>query len=1339
MFENFSKINYKLAGNTVEFTDIFKNIKINTENSPDINTTTISGYRPDQFSNVVYNDPKLFWVTLLLNNIKNPFTEWNNSLQNRLTINDENYGSKIFQFGNISPYLSGNTANFDEGILDSYKGISLGDIQQDDVIVFETGSGAFELKTYGAGQVEATSSCGYPHFGQSLIPDNFLNRNNIIQISCGKNFTACLDDTGYIWAWGEDIGLESSGFSLNGRLYRSPSGQYKFIDTTRNKIIAITYYGDLQCFGECGDFTYSGYTDLVKTSWTNGQTLAGLAIKSDNTLQVFGPIISTDNTVQYYSNVSCADDYCLGVATGPGSNNQVIGFGATGYFSEVTQAVSYSKTVNDLGPLTTDNPLYPLTDNSNKFLKENNKGILELKLKDLPPFTSPSSKNSEEAYRSDYLNVFADSKLGILLGTTDINSYSKEGFIINNPKLFALPGNTFEESREFSYSNYYDSKRKPAKHFDLFDRLTFTTGITSIQDVKFSRYRNIYVTGLTLLADGSVDAISVVDGVYPSFYFTDKNLKNSNSYFAGPFYYENINIIGEGPGITRINDNISYYGNYSYINDKRQSFRIKKRTVIYDWFAEPALDLLEDDTLKINSNGRTSIPIIDPLYEFSPDRQAVYFANKGGGFTAYVDDTSFWSNFGPIKYMSQSSSHGPFIITSDGTPYLMRQVVDDKAILADTNEEVYGLLRNFYQDILPPAGVTFKKIENAAIGDFYAAGIASDDRIHLMGVTASLQPSYGITTTHYIIPGITAKDITVNSDNIVILKNNGTISVYGGPAVNGFNNLETDWSWGGFTVSNAVKILGPDSIAYGQTGLVLTSDGKAKILAYTPNSVGQNNGPDDWRNATQTIRPGGITLAGFRLPTKDPQNKVFIEYYFDFFQGKNIDIWNDLNDGSIVDIDGTSASFMIYKQNGEKIWTISCPFGGFNLTGLNGCIWNLSQLFLKFGHTFNKPLYRGDYWQDMVMGNTFDNIMGGMNGYFGMKSDFAGEKLLVEAISDSSDFSFDNTMYAQSAWNYNNDSIHGLTKKRYYAFNGVSSVGYWNFDSGFYRLDVRILYAFLTGGITAAVENIGNYGASYVIDKKYPVIVCKYPFDFNYLVTTPSSPIEDVILGDGYAILTHPDKKISMIYGENKPYPNVPDFSDLSTINTTSLNSQEQFEFWEKSLISKLAIGDDLFCGYKPEYTSSANILQYWGNTEFRTKAPQTDNYTDIDCFHSVCCGVRQDNGLVECWGTDVWDIIDNIPSNLGPCVHVAVGKDHACAENVFGQTICWGNNKFGQCGVPPSVNDGTGNKYLDCGDSFTVVCKNDNRVIAWGLGLTGSSETVQLSGSSIPTELSIP
>ena len=274
----------------------------------------------------------MFWVNLALNNIKNPFKQWKLSQATLLQQNEREFNIKVFQFGNTSPYIPTRDSYFNPDEIDSYSGVSLAGIQQDDLISFETGSGSFELRCYGAGSVNSTSTCGSPHFGQSIIPDNFFNRNNIVQISCGKNFTACLDDLGYIWAWGEDIGLENSGFIVNGSLYKSRSGAYKHIHSGNSRIIAVNYYDTTECFGTCYDFTYTGQTGISKTSWMSGATLGGVAIKTDNSIKIFGPFVPTTTGITYFSDISCADSYCLGVVTGPVSSGTVIGFGPTGCF-----------------------------------------------------------------------------------------------------------------------------------------------------------------------------------------------------------------------------------------------------------------------------------------------------------------------------------------------------------------------------------------------------------------------------------------------------------------------------------------------------------------------------------------------------------------------------------------------------------------------------------------------------------------------------------------------------------------------------------------------------------------------------------------------------------------------------------------------------------------------------------------------------------------------------------------------------------------------------------------------------------------------------------------------
>lgn len=156
---------------------------------------------------------------------------------------------------------------------------------------------------------------------------------------------------------------------------------------------------------------------------------------------------------------------------------------------------------------------------------------------------------------------------------------------------------------------------------------------------------------------------------------------------------------------------------------------------------------------------------------------------------------------------------------------------------------------------------------------------------------------------------------------------------------------------------------------------------------------------------------------------------------------------------------------------------------------------------------------------------------------------------------------------------------------------------------------------------------------------------------------------------------------------------------------------------------------------------------KYWGDAQGNISPPGL-TYKQIDCFYTHCCGIREDD-RVECWGTDntgVWtqqpdgSILSGtlaVPSSLGICTKVAVGYDHSCAEDVSGNITCWGDNDYGQITVPSSVNDGTSNNILDCGQYFSTVLKNDGRLLVWGRATTGPAQIPSL-GYSIPTELEL-
>ncbi|NBO36032.1 hypothetical protein EBU91_00575 [bacterium] len=459
----------------------------------------------------------------------------------------------------------------------------------------------------------------------------------------------------------------------------------------------------------------------------------------------------------------------------------------------------------------------------------------------------------------------------------------------------------------------------------------------------------------------------------PYFRSFDKNPKYTNSYFSGPYYYKNIDPIGDGKGITAIDIfKFSLADDLVLNGDSREGYTTKNIAIGYDFSGNNnglPLCLTTNNKLKFKLN-EFRYSVFDANGEEPEIKQSLYLYNADGGFTAYIHDNNFWDNFS-VKHLSNTGYRVFSVVAEDGTPYNIRQLGDQYATLADS-EPLYEWIRYAYRDLTPPAGVTFYKIENASWGEVWCCGIASDYRVHVWGITLSMSTLFNQNnTTHFIVPGITAKDIKANCDNLIILKNDGKINIIGGQGIN-TDFSSTDWNWGaGFTVDNAVKFVGPDMAGWGQQGYVLTSDGKVKILAYAPLPIGQNAVADVWRNTTSSIYPpNGITVAAFLLPCDDPKNQSMLDYAIDALYGKDIDVWDKLNDGLVDDIYGNSVLWYIVRKNGEKLWSADI---GNNIMGFDNTVLANVLLYYKQGKKFNKLLYPGDYFLDPIPGNTFNN------------------------------------------------------------------------------------------------------------------------------------------------------------------------------------------------------------------------------------------------------------------------------------------------------------------------------------------------------------------------------
>ena len=310
MFQYFPKINYGFSGGTFEVTDIFKSINL-VFDRPDalLATTALPGERPDQVSNRLYSDPQYYWSLFLVNQVKNPLRDWAQTQDSYNTQIEAEYDGWVYQFANTSQFLPAEgSSGFTGNVLNRYEGTVLDNVFPGDLVIYETGSGPYSIKCYGAGGISLSDSCGAPQYGQSIVPDNLNQQQNIIQISSGDYFSCVLDSKGYIYAWG-NIPL-TTGFNKSGELYKSAVGGYKFINGCGNRIVAVNSNNTMECFGTCTDFnalSASGATGIAKTAWTSNYS-GGVAIKSNGTAIGFSLAAPTS-----LYDVDCGYGYCVGI------------------------------------------------------------------------------------------------------------------------------------------------------------------------------------------------------------------------------------------------------------------------------------------------------------------------------------------------------------------------------------------------------------------------------------------------------------------------------------------------------------------------------------------------------------------------------------------------------------------------------------------------------------------------------------------------------------------------------------------------------------------------------------------------------------------------------------------------------------------------------------------------------------------------------------------------------------------------------------------------------------------------------------------------------------------
>ena len=96
MFRNFPQIGYVLDNKIVVATDIFRRIKLSSLAENElllVDYTNEAGQRPEDVADVLYDDPKLYWTILLVNDIIDPYNEWYFSPDQLEALVEDKYGA----------------------------------------------------------------------------------------------------------------------------------------------------------------------------------------------------------------------------------------------------------------------------------------------------------------------------------------------------------------------------------------------------------------------------------------------------------------------------------------------------------------------------------------------------------------------------------------------------------------------------------------------------------------------------------------------------------------------------------------------------------------------------------------------------------------------------------------------------------------------------------------------------------------------------------------------------------------------------------------------------------------------------------------------------------------------------------------------------------------------------------------------------------------------------------------------------------------------------------------------------------------------------------------------
>jgi alpha-tubulin suppressor-like RCC1 family protein len=162
------------------------------------------------------------------------------------------------------------------------------------------------------------------------------------------------------------------------------------------------------------------------------------------------------------------------------------------------------------------------------------------------------------------------------------------------------------------------------------------------------------------------------------------------------------------------------------------------------------------------------------------------------------------------------------------------------------------------------------------------------------------------------------------------------------------------------------------------------------------------------------------------------------------------------------------------------------------------------------------------------------------------------------------------------------------------------------------------------------------------------------------------------------------------------------------------------------------------------------------GTSGFTTPTPASvglSGVTALASAHLHNCVIT--GGTVKCWGGNIWGEIGDgsfderdapvTVSRLSGVVGIAAGDGHSCAVLGDNSMACWGDNQFGELGVPNAPSDFslptavggaaplTGVTSIAAGGGHTCAILSDKSIRCWGKNSEGQLGNGALADSDTP------